>query len=114
MIGKENPFQNAEQRFVGAYVPPPLADYMRLLCMSEKKSISSMLQEMLQQKREKQDEYQVIHIIAEQALEEWERRGETGVDKKKIYLKEVEKELKRRKIAKLHTTLILGRVKGGI
>jgi predicted CopG family antitoxin len=113
-MGKENPFQNTEQRFVGAYVPPPLADYMRLLCMSGKTSVSSMIQEMLEQKREKQDEYQIIQIIAEQALEEWVRRGETGADQKKAYLKEVERELKRKKISKLHTTLIMGRVKGGI
>lgn len=104
---KANPFQESKQRFVGAYMPPLLADYLRLRSVMEKQSLSSLLQRMIDAERERNDEYNVIKIIIEQAISEWERRAESGVMKKRTYLKEVEDELKRKKVSKLHISLIL-------
>jgi hypothetical protein len=104
---KANPFQDSKQRFVGAYVPPCLADYLRLCSMMEKQSLSHLLQKIIDAERGRNDEYNVIKIIIEQAISEWERRAESGVMKKRTYLKEVEDELKRKKVSKLHISLIL-------
>ncbi len=104
---KANPFQESKQRFVGAYMPPLLADYLRLCSVMEKQSLSSLLQKMIETEREKNNEYKVIEIIIEQAINEWERRAESGAMKKRTYLKEVEDELKRKKVSKLHISLIL-------
>lgn len=104
---KANPFQDNKQRFVGAYVPPPLADYLRLISMSEKKSISNLLQKMIEEKIEKNDESVIIAMIIEQAINEWERRAGSGTMKKRAYLKEIENELRRKKVSKRHISLIL-------
>jgi len=104
---KANPFQDSKQRFVGAYMPPHLADYLRLISMSEKKSVSNLLQKMIEEKIEKNDESVIIAMIIEQAINEWERRAESGTMKKRAYLKEIENELRRKKVSRLHISLIL-------
>ena len=104
---KANPFQDGQQRFVGAYMPPSLADYLRLRSMMEKQSLSSLLQRMIDAERGRNDECQIMAIVVEQAISEWERRGESGAMKKRTYLKEVEDELKKKKVSKLHTSFIL-------
>ena len=104
---KANFFRDSKQRFVGAYMPPHLADYLRLRSVMEKQSLSSILQKIIDAEKVKNDECQIMAIIIKQAISEWERRAESGVMKKRTYLKEVEDELKRKKVSKLHTSLIL-------
>ena len=104
---KANPFQESKQRFVGAYMPPHLADYLRLRSVMEKQSLSHLLQKIIDAERGRNDEYQIMAMVVEQAISEWERRGESGAMKKRTYLKEVEDELKKKKVSKLHTSFIL-------
>lgn len=104
---KANLFRDSKQRFVGAYMPPHLADYLRLRSVMEKQSLSNLLQRMIDAERERNDEYQIMAIVVKQAISEWERRGESGAMKKRTYLKEVEDELKRKKVSKHHISLIL-------
>ena len=111
---KANPFQDGQQRFVGAYMPPHLADYLRLRSVMEKQSLSSLLQRMIDAERERNDEYQIMAIVVEQAISEWERRAESSVMKKRAYLKEVEDELRRKKVSKLHISLILEEIQNRI
>ncbi len=113
---RDNPFR-AEQRFVGAYVPPPLADYLRLLGVKENKSTSTLLQEMLELRQKTEPTEEVIKTLLEQAINEFNRRMENqpeGIMKKRAYVKEVERGLRKKKAADEHITTLIEQIQDRI
>ncbi len=125
----QNPFKNPQMiqqeqgKLVGAYLPLPLADRLRLLSVYFGKSLQAILQEIIGQWITSVDksEKEIIDALVERAVMEWQRRviesGEMDRQKQDNYLKEIRAALQRRKVAERHIDSVAGKLKrkvGGI
>jgi len=123
---KRNPFkiqqiaQQEKSRLVGAYLPLPFADYLRLLSVYFGKSLQSILQELLVEWSNtiNKSEKEIMNELIERAVLEWQRRiVESGkIDRKKQeqFLQEIQAALLHKKITKKHLEYIVTELKNKV
>lgn len=121
---KRDPFKDPQQheqeqsRLVGAYLPLPLADHLRLLSVYYGKSIQSILQELITEwmNTVNKPEKEVIDALVERAVVEWHRRimeaGEISRQQQEEYIEEIKDTLlRRRKLADHHADKVVEKLK---
>lgn len=70
-------------KLVGGYVPLPVADYLGLLALYHKTTVSNLIREMLQNKIENEEpEEHIINILAKRAYSDWLKRLKENQSKK--------------------------------
>jgi len=123
---KRNPFkiqqviQQEKSRLVGAYLPLPFADYLRLLSVYFGKSIQSILQELLVEWSNTIDttEKEIMDELINRAVLEWQRRVlESGkIDRKRQedFQQEIKTVLVHKKITKKHLDYIVSELKNKV
>ncbi len=119
---ERNPFKNPQQheeqsRLVGAYLPLPLAEQLRLLSLYYDKSLQNILQEIIMEwyNTVNKSEKEIIETLVERAIVEWQRRvmesGEISRQKQEEYIEETKDTLRRRKISERHINTIIDKLK---
>lgn len=119
---KRDPFKTEQlpmiknSKLVGGYVPLPLADHLRLISVYKSKSLQNMFQEIIEKHcRESKSEKEIIEILVEKAVMEWQRRimesGKISKIEQEKYMREIYSILKRRKVAERHINVILSKLK---
>ncbi len=107
MAEKRNPFKSPikqseeNEEFVGAYLPLPLVNYLRLLSANYGVSVQKTIQLLLEREMEedKTPKDVVVEELVNKATDEWYRRKDEGItESRDDYLAEIKKELTRRKI----------------
>jgi hypothetical protein len=127
MKGKgRNPFRSQQSmmqeksKLVGAYLPLPFADYLRLLSVYFEKSLQGILQEIIVQwgNTVGKSEKEIMDILIERAVLEWQRRiiekGDIGKKEQEQYLQEIQNALECKKIAKKHLDYMVKKLKGKV
>ncbi len=121
MIEKRNPFtdphhapvKQERSKLVGAYLPLPLANRLRLLSVYYEKSLQRILQEIIVEwdNAVNKSEKEIVGALIERAAVEWQRRvmesGQISRQAQEEYVQEVLSALKRRKISKYHMDVIM-------
>ncbi len=117
---KASPFRTAQEstKFIGAFLPPPLVDQVRLVAVARGQSLQKLVQEVLQNWSQWSPDAipeVAITCLAERAISEWERRVAAGAvkdSKRQVtqFLKEVASELRRKKLAEHYVEMVVGRV----
>ncbi len=106
--------QEGETRFVGAYFPQELADYLKLLSAEKGLSVQKTLQDVVYRQNQECSTEQIIQNLIQQADDKWKdglAQGQKGNrEQQRLYLKEIKNRLKRRKVAEHHIKEILAQV----
>ncbi len=121
---KRNPFnrnlqsqQRGPRKLVGAYIPLPLANRLRLLSVYYGKSLQGILEELISEwdKATDKSEKEIIDALVERAVMEWQRRmmesGTLSRQEQEDYIRELQSVLQRRKVSKYHVDIILDKLK---
>jgi len=124
--GKRNPFKSQREKaqdkskLVGAYLPLPSANCLRLLSVYFGKSIQGILKEIIMQwvNTVEKTEKEIMDILIERAVFEWQRRviesGNMSKKEQEQYMCEIERNLRRKKITKSHLEYIINKLKSKV
>jgi len=104
-----------EWHFVGAYLPPHLADFLRLYALSQGRSVQKMMMQLIMDRKDVTLESQLIEKAADQAydhyLEKIKRQKLDGSqDQENTYIYQMRKDLERRKLSDEHIQQIITRL----
>jgi len=127
MDGKRrNPFKTQrtnlqeDRKLVGAYLPLPFTNHLRLLSVYFEKSLQNILQEIITQWSDAvgKSEKEIMDVLIDRAVNEWQRRvlesGRLSKKKQEKYLEEIQTTLKRKKVSKAHLEYIMKKLKGKV
>jgi len=98
--------------FVGAYLPPPLIDYLRLISFQRGKSNQQTIEDLLNAQKSQEPEEEVITRLIGQLVEDWkyhlERAEASGnQEQQKTFIKDVESRLNKKKLSGAHISIIM-------
>lgn len=124
-ITKRNPFPHPQStqeqsKLVGAYLPLPLANRLRLLSVYYDKSLQNILQQLIDEwsNSVNMSDKEILKALIERAVIEWQRRvmesGQISRQEQEQYLQETKSALKRRKIANHHINIIMDALKNKV
>jgi hypothetical protein len=113
-----SPF-NRRMGFVGAYLPPPLIDYIRLFSFTRGQSNQQTIEDLLNSQRGRVPDNALLTQIVHQSMEEWvsylEREVVSGSrERRKAFLQNVEERLIKKKILPSHIDYILSQLQDKI
>lgn len=98
--------------FVGAYLPPPLVDYLRLISFQREQSNQQSIEDLLNAQKEREPEGEIISNLISHLVKNWEyhleREEASGnQEQQKAFLKEVETRLNKKKLSGVHINVIM-------
>jgi len=116
---KDDILLSGEQQFVGAYLPPQVADYLRLLSVNWGQSVQKTLQRLIDDKRVDLPENQLVANLANQAVTDWRYRLERGIlsgnkQQQQAFIYQLRAKLKRKKINEIYIQNIIAQAQRGI
>ena len=94
---KETLFKN-ERGFVGAYLPPALIDFLRLLSVRENTSIQKILENLITEEYAKQSGNEIVNEIIHQALDAWHTSTDKTAKARGEFIKNIHIRLASKKI----------------
>jgi hypothetical protein len=98
--------------FVGAYLPPHLIDYLRLISFYRGQSNQQTIEDLLEDQQAREPDDQVLDKVIDQLEGEWnshiERESTSGNrEQQKAFLKDAEERMKKKKVLPFHMNFIL-------
>lgn len=105
--------------FVGAYLPPPLVDYLRLISVQRGQSLQRTLEDLVINQRNQESEEDILTKLIDQAVNEWYSQIDQGSlsggrEEQKAFMMGIEDKLRKKKISPIHIKALLPQIKGKI
>lgn len=105
--------------FVGAYLPPPLVDYLRLISVQRGQSLQRTLEDLVINQRNQESEEDILTKLIDQAVNEWYSQIDQGSisggrEEQKAFMTGIEDKLCKKKISPIHIKALLPQIKGKI